>query len=60
MLLEAANPAIGLIVIVQIGMAEVSTCEWYPLLKVGDTVKKGQPIGQVSSYSVICGIKLLN
>ena len=46
MLLEAANPAIGLMGIVLVGMAEVSTCEWY--VKEGDSVEKGQLIGTVS------------
>jgi phosphatidylserine decarboxylase len=47
MLLEAANPEIGLMAIVQVGMAEVSTCEWDPKIKEGDFIRKGQLIGQV-------------
>ncbi|KAF2794280.1 phosphatidylserine decarboxylase [Melanomma pulvis-pyrius CBS 109.77] len=43
MLLQAADPRIGLMAIVQVGMAEVSSCEW--TVKKGDTLTKGQDIG---------------
>ena len=48
MFLEADNPAIGLMAMLVVGMAEVSTCEW--TVKVGDHVRKGQGIGMVSCW----------
>ncbi|KZF21238.1 hypothetical protein L228DRAFT_253696 [Xylona heveae TC161] len=41
--IEAENKDIGLMAIVHIGMAEVSSCEY--TVKEGDTLKKGQDIG---------------
>lgn len=41
--IEADNPAIGLMVFIGIGMAEVSTCE--TTVKVGEHVEKGQELG---------------
>ena len=41
--IEADNPAIGLMCVMPIGMAEVSSCEI--TVKPGDRVKKGQEIG---------------
>lgn len=52
MLLEADNPAIGMMGILVVGMAEVSTCEW--TVGVGDRVGKGEGIGMVSSSLVVC------
>jgi phosphatidylserine decarboxylase len=46
MLLEAADPRIGLMAIVQVGMAEVSTCQW--TVAKGANVSKGDEIGMVS------------
>ncbi|KAF2476674.1 phosphatidylserine decarboxylase [Lindgomyces ingoldianus] len=43
MLLEATDPHIGLMAIVQVGMAEVSSCQW--TVEKGDTLTKGQDIG---------------
>lgn len=44
MLLESSNPAIGLMAIIPVGMAEVSSCEW--TVNEGQTVTKGDPIGK--------------
>ncbi|KAH9487443.1 L-tryptophan decarboxylase [Psilocybe cubensis] len=41
--IEAANPNIGLMCFVAVGMAEVSTCE--VTVQPGDTVKKGDQLG---------------
>jgi phosphatidylserine decarboxylase len=41
--IQADNPIIGLMAIVFVGMAEVSSCEF--LVKEGDTITKGEPIG---------------
>ena len=41
--IEAANPAIGTMCVVEVGMAEVSTCE--VTVQVGDRVRKGDEIG---------------
>ncbi|MCE7995665.1 MAG: hypothetical protein HEP71_27045 [Roseivirga sp.] len=41
--IEADNPAIGLMCVMPIGMAEVSSCQI--TVKAGDKVKKGQEIG---------------
>lgn len=41
--IEANNPKIGLMAIVFIGMAEVSSCEF--VVEVGQSVEKGQQIG---------------
>jgi phosphatidylserine decarboxylase len=41
--IEATNSAIGLMAIVFVGMAEVSSCEF--LVSPGDTITKGQQIG---------------
>lgn len=41
--IEADNPAIGLMCVMPIGMAEVSSCQI--TVKAGDRVKKGQEIG---------------
>jgi phosphatidylserine decarboxylase len=46
MILRADNAAIGEMAIVEVGMAEVSTCEWY--LQPGDHFNKGDLIGAVS------------
>ncbi|KAK3935852.1 Phophatidylserine decarboxylase-domain-containing protein [Diplogelasinospora grovesii] len=43
LMIEADNPAVGLMGILFVGMAEVSSCE--VLVKPGDYVKKGQDIG---------------
>ncbi|MEY4505367.1 MAG: hypothetical protein RL154_1667 [Pseudomonadota bacterium] len=43
MFIEADNPKIGLICIMQVGMAEVSTCEI--TVKEGQKVKKGEQLG---------------
>ena len=50
MLIKAADPRIGYMAIIQVGMAEVSTCEW--TVAKGDTITKGQNIGMVSSIPV--------
>lgn len=41
--IEADNPKIGLMAIIEIGMTEVSSCEVY--FKAGDRVKKGDLMG---------------
>lgn len=41
--IEADNPKIGLMCVVPVGMAEVSSCQ--VTVKVGDRVKKGQQLG---------------
>lgn len=41
--IEADNPKIGLMAIIEVGMTEVSSCEVYP--KAGDRVKKGDLMG---------------
>ncbi|KAF9559660.1 phosphatidylserine decarboxylase-like protein [Agrocybe pediades] len=41
--IEAANPKIGLMAFLAVGMAEVSTCEI--TVKPGDVVKKGEQLG---------------
>jgi phosphatidylserine decarboxylase len=41
--IEAANPSIGLMCFIAVGMAEVSTCEI--TVKKGDVIKKGEQIG---------------
>lgn len=46
MILEADNPAIGEMAILFVGMAEVSTIDWF--VRDGDRVAKGQEIGSVS------------
>jgi len=51
MLIKAADPRIGYMAIIQVGMAEVSTCEW--TVAKGDTIKKGQNIGMVSPIPVL-------
>lgn len=50
MLIEANDPRIGLMAIVQVGMAEVSSCQW--TVAKGDILKKGQDIGMVSAVPV--------
>jgi len=47
MFLDADNQDIGIMAIVLVGMAEVSSCEW--LVGEGAHVMKGQEIGMVSS-----------
>ena len=42
--IQAKNPKIGLMCFLACGMAEVSSCE--ALVKAGDAIKKGQPIGR--------------
>lgn len=53
--IEAANPKIGLMAIIFIGMAEVSSCEF--TVAAGQTVQKGQQIGMFhfggSSYCML-------
>jgi len=57
MLIEAADPRIGLMAIVQVGMAEVSTCQW--TVTKGSTVSKGDGIGMVSPpSSSSCSLRL--
>lgn len=53
MLIEAANPAIGLMAILAIGMTEVSTCDI--TVKVGQEVKKGDQLGMFhfGAYSIL-------
>lgn len=41
--IEADNPKIGLMCVVPVGMAEVSSCD--VTVRVGDRVKKGDPLG---------------
>ncbi len=57
MFIEADNPAIGLMCVMQIGMAEVSTCEM--TVKEGQHVKKGDQLGMFhfggSTYCMIFG-----
>lgn len=48
MFLQADNAAIGMMAIMVVGMAEVSTCEW--TVVVGDHVTKGEGIGMVSCF----------
>ncbi|KAK3358486.1 phosphatidylserine decarboxylase [Lasiosphaeria ovina] len=43
MLVESDNPAIGVMAVVPVGMAEVSGCDWK--VKEGDRVTEGQLIG---------------
>jgi phosphatidylserine decarboxylase len=44
LIINTHNPEIGRVALVEIGMVEVSSC--IPLVKVGDKVKKGEPIGR--------------
>lgn len=43
MLIEASNPAIGLMAVLAIGMTEVSTCDI--TVKEGQSIKKGEQLG---------------
>ena len=44
-LIESADPVIGLICMMAVGMAEVSSCVIHPAIRPGHRVKKGDEIG---------------
>ena len=57
LLIEAADPAIGLLCAMFVGMAEVSSCVFHPEIKPGRRVEKGEELGYFqyggSSYCLI-------
>ena len=51
LIIEADDERIGTMAVVQVGMAEVSSCEW--TVKKGDKLEKGQDIGMVSFVLIL-------
>jgi phosphatidylserine decarboxylase len=44
-LIEAVDPAIGLVCLMPVGMVEVSSCIIHPEVRPGQRVKKGEEVG---------------